>query len=98
MQLKEAFTSHPYFKDLFERLLGVQTSQQRIRILQETRDSARKEFPKQLQKLENLLLQYNPFTTLATFASCDLTYSPDIGRAINESDPIEQFHIEFIQA
>src|SRR6266542_2160414 len=90
--------SHPAFKELYEKLAHAASREQRIQLLQHTGESARQEFPAQLAKLENLLLRYNPFVVLAMFAFYDLTYLPEVGRRLNESDPIEQYHIELIQA
>jgi len=90
--------SHPSSKKLIEQLSSASSRQERIRILQRARQLARKEFPVQLSKLESLLLQYNPFMILATFAFVDLTYLPDIGRPMSDSGDIDQYHIELVQA
>jgi hypothetical protein len=90
--------SHPCFKRLFQQLSNASSRDERVRILHSARQSAHAEFPQQLARLEKLLLQFNPFTILATFAFYDLTYLPDVGRRMNESGDIEQYHIEIIQA
>ena len=90
--------SHPCAKKLFEQLSDTSSRQECIQILQRARQSAREEFPLQLAKLESLLLQYNPFMILVTFAFIDLTYLPEVGRPMNDAGDVEQYHIELIQA
>jgi RNase H-fold protein (predicted Holliday junction resolvase) len=58
---------HPSFEKLFEEIRCAPNRDAGLQILQRTRQSAREDFPKQLAKLENLLLEYTPFTILATF-------------------------------
>jgi hypothetical protein len=77
--------SHPRSKDLFDQISGASSRQERIEILKRERQFARAEFPVQLAKLESLLLQYNPFMVLVTFAFVDLTYLPEVGRAMSET-------------
>jgi hypothetical protein len=89
--------SHPRAKKLFEELSGTSRHEDRVHILQMERQLAREKFPQELAKLEDLLLQYNPFLILATFAFIDLTYLPEKGKAMSESSPVEQYHIELVQ-
>jgi hypothetical protein len=96
--LKAMRNSHPRSEKLWERISIASNYQERIDILRHERQFAQDEFPVQLKKLENLLLEYNPFAILATFGFIDLTYLPDVGRAMNASDNIDQYHVEIIQA
>lgn len=96
--MKEIRYCHPCSKKLFEQLSSAPSRLERIEIVHRARLFAREEFPVQLAKLEALLLRYNPFTILATFAFIDLTYLPDVGRAMSEEGEIEQYHIELVQA
>ena len=89
---------HPFTKRLVEQLLRVSSRKERRQLLRAAGQNACAELPLQLDKLEKLLLQYSPFAVMATFAFYDLTYLPDVGERLNESDPIEQSHIEFVQA
>jgi hypothetical protein len=89
--------SHPRSKKLFDQISKVASRQERIEILKGERQFAREEFPVQLAKLESLLLQYNPFMILVTFAFVDLTYLPEVGRPMSDSGEIEQYHIEIVQ-
>ncbi len=84
--------SHPRSEKLWEQLANASYFQERLEILNRERQFAQEEFPVQLKKLENLLLEYNPFTILATFAFVDLTYLPEVGRAMSESENIDQYH------
>ena len=59
--------SHPHFKQLHERLNLAPNREERLKILQQTQKSAREEFPIQFDKLENLLLNYNPYVILELF-------------------------------
>jgi len=90
--------SHPRSKKLFDQISKVASRQERIEILKRERQFAREEFPVQLAKLESLLLQYNPFMILVTFAFVDLTYLPEVGRPMSDSGEIEQYHIEIVEA
>jgi len=92
--------SHPHFQRLHEQLDVAPSRGERLKIIQQARKSAREEFPFQLDKLDKLLLNYNPFFILGTFSFCYLTYLPEEGRAINDSSPIliGQPHVELVQA
>ena len=89
---------YPNAAEFLEQLTKAPTIERRIRIVQRRRQLALKEFPRQLKRLEKLLLRYNPFTILATFGYIDLTYLPNVGRPMTTSGDIEQYHIELIQA
>jgi hypothetical protein len=69
--------SHPRSEKLLERISNASNFQERVEILKRERQSAQEQFPSQLDKLEKLLLEYNPFIILATFAFVDLTYLLD---------------------
>ena len=92
--------SHPHFQRLHEQLDAAPSREERLKILQQTQQSARDEFPTQLDKLENLLLNYNPYVILGTFSFCNLTYMPEAGRGWNDGEPvlIAQPHVELVQA
>ena len=92
--------SHPYFTKLHEQLSRASNRENRVHILQQARRHAGEEFPIQLDKLEKLLLNYNPFTILGTFSFCYLTYLPEKGYKMNVSAPIliGQPHVELVQA
>lgn len=92
--------SHPYFKQFHEQLDTASNREERLRILQQTRKHAGEEFPVQLDKLEKLLLTYNPLIILGTFSFCNLCYLPKEGHEINASAPIliGQPHVELVQA
>src|SRR5438105_3974191 len=90
--------SHPFFRDMIERARQAATHEERIKIMEAGRSTAQKDFPVQLDRLEKMLLKYSPFTVLALFGFYDLTYLPQVGRRLNEGDPIEQYHIELVQA
>ena len=70
----------PYPQNLLEQLSRASSRNERISIIQRARQAAREQFPVKLAELERLLLQYTPYTTLATFAFIDLTYLPEVGR------------------
>ncbi|HEV2694494.1 MAG TPA: hypothetical protein VG347_16490 [Verrucomicrobiae bacterium] len=90
--------AHPFSEKLFEQFSNASNRQERIQILHDARVFAQNEFPGQLEKLEKLLLQYNPFMVLATFAFIDLTYLPEAGRPMSDSEVIDQYQIELVQA
>ena len=92
--------SHPNFQRLHEQLNVAPTREERLRILNQTRKSALKDFPVQLDKLDKLLLNYNPFFILANFSFCYLTYLPEAGHSMNDSAAIiiGQPHVELVQA
>jgi hypothetical protein len=90
--------SHPRSEKLWENISKASNFQERVEILKNERLFAQEEFPVQLKSLEDLLLEYNPFIVLATFTFIDLTYLPDVGRAMSESENIDQYHIEIVQA
>lgn len=90
--------SHPLFKEMIEQARQAPTREARTKILEQYRSKAIADFPVQLKLLEELLLKYSPVAVLALFGFYDLSYLPDVGRRFNEGDPIEQYHIELIQA
>jgi len=90
--------SDPRLEKLWDKISKASNFPERVEVLRRERVFAQSEFPVQLKKLENLLLEYNPFIILATFAFIDLTYLPEVGRAMNASDNIDQYHIEIVQA
>lgn len=90
--------AHPRSKKLLERISKASNFKDRIEVLAHERQFAQEEFPVQLKKLDNLLLEYNPFIILTHFTFIDLTYLPDLGRAMSESENIDQYHIEIVQA
>src|SRR5882672_1427465 len=90
--------SHPRSKEIFDQISRTTSQEERINIFKQEWQFAREQFPVQLAKLETLLLEYNPFMILVTFAFVDLGYLPEVGRSLNGEDYIEQYHIEIVQA
>lgn len=89
---------HPRAEEMSKRISDASSFQERIGILLAERQFAQKEFPVQLEKLEDLLLESNPFIILVTFTFVDLTYLPELGRPTSPSENIDQYHIEIVQA
>jgi hypothetical protein len=89
---------YPFFERLYGDLGTASTEERRVELLKCAGNRAVKEYPVALQRLEDLLLKQSPFTVLAAFGFYDLLYLPEVGRRLNEGDPIDQNHIEVIQA
>jgi hypothetical protein len=89
---------HPLLEKLYKELLEAPTREERTRILQTAGQRARDELPSRLGKLEDLLLGQSPFPLLARFSFYFLTYLPQVGKRLNESNPTEQSEIEIVQA
>jgi len=89
---------HPLLEKLSTQLAQAPNKGERTRILQAAGQQARDELPSRLRKLEELLLGQNPFALLARFSFYFLTYLPQVGKRLNESDPTEQSEIEIVQA
>jgi len=89
---------HPLLERLYTQLFEAPNREERTHILQTAGQRARDDLPGQIQKLEELLLGQNPFPLLARFSFYFLTYLPEVGRRLNESDPTEQSEIEIVQA
>jgi hypothetical protein len=89
---------HPLLEQLYKQLFEAPNKEERTRILQTAGQRARDDLPGQLRKLEELLLGQTPFPLLARFSFYFLTYLPQVGKRLNESDPTEQSEIEIVQA
>jgi hypothetical protein len=89
---------NPLLEKLYKELLEAPTREERTLILQTAGQRARDDLPSRLGRLEELLLSQSPFPILAKFSFYFLTYLPQVGKRLNESNPTEQSEIELVQA